>query len=140
MTWDYKHLVSGASIGMVMPQKLQPGHLRERSLTLHRCRCCSSWVAMLVIGVMKQIDIHPMHFAFISAAFFAFHLLLAYLADQLRIHLGVRAICRRVGVSGGELLALDLSAIALPSATRAWRKSCIWFCFPLPSSSKGRPD
>ena len=83
MTWDYKHLVSGASIGMVMPQKLQPGPLAGEIAYFAPVSLLFFMVAMLVIGVMKQIDIHPMHFAFISAAFFAFHLLLAYLADQL---------------------------------------------------------
>ncbi len=83
LTWDYKHLVSGASIGMVMPQKLQPGPLAGEIAYFAPVSLLFFMVAMLVIGVMKQIDIHPMHFAFISAAFFAFHLLLAYLADQL---------------------------------------------------------
>ncbi|MDP1681265.1 MAG: inner membrane CreD family protein [Burkholderiales bacterium] len=83
LTWDYKHLVSGANIGMVMPQKLQPGPLAGQIAFFAPLSLLFFMVAMLVIGVMKQIDIHPMHFAFISAAFFAFHLLLAYLADQV---------------------------------------------------------
>ena len=83
LTWDYKHLVSGANIGMVMPQKLQPGPLAGEIAYFAPMSLLFFIVVMLVIGVMKQIDIHPMHFAFISAAFFAFHLLLAYLADQL---------------------------------------------------------
>mgnify|MGYP001580363524 CR=1 FL=1 len=83
LIWDYKHLVSGAKIGMVMPQKLQPGPLAGDIAYFAPVSLLFFMVAMLVIGVMKQIDIHPMHFAFLSAAFFAFHLLLAYLADQL---------------------------------------------------------
>ena len=83
LTWDYKHLVSGANIGMVMPQKLQPGPLAGQIAYFAPISLLFFMVAMLVIGVMKQIDIHPIHFAFISAAFFSFHLLLGYLADQL---------------------------------------------------------
>ena len=83
LAWDYKHLVSGANIGMIMPQKLQPGPLAGEIAYFAPMSLLFFIVVMLVIGVMKQIDIHPMHFAFISAAFFAFHLLLAYLADQV---------------------------------------------------------
>lgn len=83
LTWDYKHLVSGSNIGMIMPQKLQPGPLAGEIAYFAPVSLLFFIVVMLVIGVMKQIDIHPMHFAFISAAFFAFHLLLAYLADQV---------------------------------------------------------
>ena len=83
LTWDYKHLVSGANIGMIMPQKLQPGPLAGEIAYFAPISLLFFIVVMLVIGVMKQSDIHPMHFAFISAAFFAFHLLLAYLADQV---------------------------------------------------------
>ena len=83
LMWDYKHLVSGANIGMVMPQKLQPGPLAGQIAYFAPISLLFFMVAMLVIGVMKQIDIHPIHFAFISAAFFSFNLLLAYLADQL---------------------------------------------------------
>ena len=35
---------------------------------------------------MRDIDLHPMHYFFIASAFFAFHLLLAYLVDHLSIH------------------------------------------------------
>ena len=43
-------------------------------------------VVLLVLGVVKGVNLHPMHFFFLSAAFFAFHLLFAYLADQVDIH------------------------------------------------------
>src|SRR5262249_19158999 len=35
---------------------------------------------------LKKIRLHPMHYFFISAAFFSFHLLLAYLVDHISIH------------------------------------------------------
>jgi hypothetical protein len=83
LVWDYKRLVSGADIGMVMPQRLQPGPLAAQIAFFAPVSLLFFMVVMLVIGVMKKIDIHPMHFAFLAAAFFAFHLLLAYLADQV---------------------------------------------------------
>jgi inner membrane protein involved in colicin E2 resistance len=35
---------------------------------------------------MRNIELHPMNYFFLGGAFFAFHLLLAYLADHLDIH------------------------------------------------------
>jgi inner membrane protein involved in colicin E2 resistance len=41
---------------------------------------------MVILGVLRSQNLHPMNYAFLSAAFFAFHLLLAYLVDHLSIH------------------------------------------------------
>jgi inner membrane protein involved in colicin E2 resistance len=35
---------------------------------------------------MRGIDLHPMNYFFLAAAFFSFHLLLAYLVDHVSIH------------------------------------------------------
>lgn len=35
---------------------------------------------------IRGIDLHPMNYAFLAAAFFAFHLLMAYLVDHISIH------------------------------------------------------
>jgi len=42
---------------------------------------------LMVLGILSGESLHPMHFFFLSAGFFAFHLLLAYLVDHLDIHL-----------------------------------------------------
>ena len=41
---------------------------------------------MVMVGTTSGPLLHPMHFWFIAAAFFAFHLLLAYLVDHVSIH------------------------------------------------------
>jgi inner membrane protein involved in colicin E2 resistance len=41
---------------------------------------------MFTIVILKKIPLHPMHYLFISAGFFAFHILLAYLVDKIDIH------------------------------------------------------
>lgn len=83
LVWDYQHLISGTGIGLLMPQKLQPGPLAGQIAMFAPISLLFFMIVMFVIGIIKRIDIHPMHFAFISAGFFAFHLLLAYLADQV---------------------------------------------------------
>jgi inner membrane protein involved in colicin E2 resistance len=41
---------------------------------------------MFIITTMRGIELHPMNYFFLAAAFFSFHLLLAYLVDQVSIH------------------------------------------------------
>jgi hypothetical protein len=86
LTWDFKRLVTGASITMLMPQKLQPGPLASQIAAFAPVSLFFFIVVLLTIGVVRGIDVHPMHFFFLAAAFFAFHLLFAYLADQVAIH------------------------------------------------------
>jgi len=42
---------------------------------------------LFIITTLRRIDLHPMNYFFLAAAFFAFHLLLAYLVDHISIHL-----------------------------------------------------
>jgi inner membrane protein involved in colicin E2 resistance len=42
---------------------------------------------MFVTSTLRGIDLHPMNYLFFAAAFFSFHLLLAYLVDHISIHL-----------------------------------------------------
>jgi inner membrane protein involved in colicin E2 resistance len=55
---------------------------------------------------MYQIDIHPMHYLFVAAGFFAFHLLLSYLVGLVNLHLSfiVSAVIS-VGLVTGYLAA-----------------------------------
>jgi inner membrane protein involved in colicin E2 resistance len=41
---------------------------------------------MFIITTVRGIELHPMNYFFLAAAFFAFHLLLAYLVDHVDIH------------------------------------------------------
>jgi hypothetical protein len=87
--WEFRRLVSGVTLSIVMPEKLQPGPLASQISMFAPVSLFFFIVVMLTIGVVKRIELHPMHFFFLSAAFFAFHLLhllFAYLADQVSIH------------------------------------------------------
>jgi len=87
LTWSYKNLVSGYQIAMVMPEKLQPGPLAGRISLFAPVSLFFFFFIMLIITTMRGIDLHPMNYFFLAAAFFSFHLLLAYLVDHVSIHL-----------------------------------------------------
>ncbi len=86
LKWEFRRLVSGVNIAIVMPEKLQPGPLAGEIAQFAPLSLFFFIVVLLTIGVVKGIDIHPMHFFFLAAAFFAFHLLFCYLVDLISIH------------------------------------------------------
>ena len=86
LTWQYSNLVSGFQIGMTMPTKLQPGPLAGEISYAAPVSLFFFFFLMFTITTLRQIDLHPMHYFFLATAFFAFHLLLAYLVDQISIH------------------------------------------------------
>ena len=86
LTWSYKNLLSGYQIAMAMPEKLQPGPLAGRISFFAPVSLLFFFFLMLIITTLRGIDLHPMNYFFLAAAFFSFHLLMAYLVDHISIH------------------------------------------------------
>ncbi len=86
LTWQYSNLVSGFQIGMTMPQKLQPGPLAGDISYAAPVSLFFFFFLIFIITTLRNIDLHPMNYFFLATAFFAFHLLLAYLVDHISIH------------------------------------------------------
>src|SRR5256886_13620887 len=87
LEWTYKNLVSGYQIAMTMPEKLQPGPLAGRISFFAPVSLFFFFFLMLIITTSRGIELHPMNYFLLAAAFFSFHLLLAYLVDHVSIHL-----------------------------------------------------
>jgi hypothetical protein len=86
LVWQFDHLLTGRHIGMDLPNRLNPGPLTARITYFAPVSLLFFLTVMVILGVLKGESLHPMHYAFLSAAFFAFHLLLAYLVDHLSMH------------------------------------------------------
>jgi len=86
LEWRYRNLVSGFPIAMRMPEKLQPGPLAGQISFFAPVSLFFFLFVMFLIATLRRIALHPMHYFFLAAAFFAFHLLLAYLVDHVSIH------------------------------------------------------
>ena len=97
LTWAYKNLLTGYEIGMELPEKLQPGPLAGRISYFAPVSLLFFFFLMFIITTLRGIDLHPMNYFFLAGAFFAFHLLLAYLVDQISIYAGF-AICSAVSI------------------------------------------
>jgi hypothetical protein len=86
LSWNYNNVVTGFPIAMVMPEKLQPGPLVGEISVFAPVSLFFFFFLMFIITLLRGIDLHPMNYFFLAGAFFAFHLLMAYLVDHLSIH------------------------------------------------------
>ena len=98
LVWESKNLLSGFQIGMIMPEKLQPGPLAGRISYFAPVSLLFFFFLLFIITTLRGIELHPMNYFFLACAFFAFHLLLAYLVDHISIHTAF-AICSVVSLA-----------------------------------------
>ena len=96
--WQFESLVTGQRIGMDPPDKLNPGPFAARVTFFAPVSLLFFVTVMVILGVLRRRSLHPMNYLFLAAAFFAFHLLLAYLVDHLNLHLSF-AIASAVSVA-----------------------------------------
>jgi inner membrane protein involved in colicin E2 resistance len=97
LTWSFKNLLSGFQIGMTLPEKLQPGPLAGQISYFAPVSLFFFFFLMFIITTLRKIELHPMNYFFLACAFFAFHLLLAYLVDHVSIHVAF-VICSLVSI------------------------------------------
>jgi inner membrane protein involved in colicin E2 resistance len=97
LTWEYSNTLTGAKIGMITPQKLNPGPWTSRVTATAPVSLFLFFFLMFVFTTLKKVKIHPMNYFFVAAAFFSFHLLLSYLVDHISIHMAFW-ICSAVSI------------------------------------------
>jgi hypothetical protein len=86
LIWKYASLVSGRPIGIIMPKPANPGPLAARITFFAPVSLLFFFAALLLLTATRNVNLHPMHYGFLAAAFFAFHLLISYLADRVDIN------------------------------------------------------
>ena len=84
--WQFASLAGGQRIGLTAPNRLNPGPLASRITFFAPVSLLFFCTVMVILGIMRGRSLHPMNYFFLAAAFFAFHLLLAYLVDHLDIN------------------------------------------------------
>jgi hypothetical protein len=87
LDWSFASLVTGQRVGVDLPNKLNPGPVAARITFFAPVSLLFFLTVMVILGALRGQSLHPMNYFFLCAAFFAFHLLLAYLVDHVSIHL-----------------------------------------------------
>lgn len=87
LEWTFNNLVSDFDIGVQMPSKLNPGPLASRMSYFAPVSLLFFFTTLVVLGAVNDKNLHPMHYFFLGASFFSFHILFAYLVDHLLLEL-----------------------------------------------------
>ena len=66
-----------------MPQKLNPGPFAARLSYFAPVSLLFFFAVLLILGAVKDVRLHPVHYLFLAAAFFSFHLLFSYMVDHV---------------------------------------------------------
>jgi hypothetical protein len=85
LTWRFANLVTGQRIGLDLPNLPNPGPLASRITFFAPVSLLFFFTVLVMVGVTTGANLHPMNYFFLGAAFFAFHLLLAYLVDHVSV-------------------------------------------------------
>lgn len=119
LNWDYPDVIGAQPIGMDLPKVLNAGPVAARISFFAPVSLVFFFAVLLILGSVRNINLHPMNYFFLAAGCFAFQLLFAYLVDVMPIHLSfvLSAIVSMILVSG-YLHAVGgraLSSIAIPA-------------------------
>jgi hypothetical protein len=85
LDWRYSRLMTANGIGLTIPSPMQPGPLASRITFWAPVALLFYFFVLLIITKLRGVDLHPVNYFFLACAFFAFHLLLAYLVDRISI-------------------------------------------------------
>jgi hypothetical protein len=83
LEWRFESLVTGQGIGMDLPDRQNPGPLVARMTFFAPVSLLFFMTVLVMLGLLHGRSLHPVHYFFLAAAFFSFHLLLAYLVDHM---------------------------------------------------------
>lgn len=88
--WEFDRLLPARNrvVGIVMPSRPAAGMLAARIADFAPVSLFFFLTVMVTIQLLRNFRLHPINYLLIAAAFFAFHILLAYLVDHVTIHVG----------------------------------------------------
>lgn len=81
--WNFDSLITSSSMGVQMPEKLNPGPLAARVTFFAPVSLLFFFFVISMLAITSERELHPMHYFLLGCAFFAFHLLFAYTVDHL---------------------------------------------------------
>jgi len=84
--WHFENRSTRERIGIEMPSRENAGPIAARMSFHAPVSLLFFFTVMFTIMILKKVPLHPMHYLFISAGFFSFHILMAYLVDHVDIH------------------------------------------------------
>lgn len=119
LEWSYPDVISAPAIGMDMPKVLNAGPVASRISFFAPVSLLFFFTVLMILGMMKNANLHPVNYFFLAAGFFAFQLLFAYLVDLVPLTLSfviasvvsLLLVCGYVAAIGGRRMLV----VAVPA-------------------------
>lgn len=107
LTWSYPDVVGAQTIGMDMPNVLNPGPVATRISFFAPISLLFFFAVLLLMSLVMGVNLHPVNYFFLASGAFAFQLLFAYLVDLIPLTLAfiIAAAVSLALVSGYLFLA-----------------------------------
>jgi len=121
LRWQADDLLTRQDVAVTMPERLNPGPLAARMSFFAPVCLGFFFVLVTSIGILRRVEIHPMHYLFVTAGFFAFHLLFAYQVDLIDVH-----------------LAFAISALVSVGLVVVYLRAALGPGFPWPAAALGQ--
>ena len=83
LVWQYSDVIGAHSIGMDMPAVINPGPVAARITFFAPVSLLFFFSVLVLLGIVRKVNLHPMNYFFLAAGCFAFQLLFAYLVDLI---------------------------------------------------------
>ena len=83
LNWDYSDVIGASAVGMAMPAVTNPGPVAARMTFFAPVSLLFFFSVIVILGAVKNVDLHPMNYFFLAAGCFAFQLLFSYLVDLI---------------------------------------------------------
>jgi hypothetical protein len=109
--WRFTHLLSADDIAVELPRMLNPGPLAAKITFFGPVGLLFFFFVVAMVARVRTVSLHPMHYFFLGTGFFAFHLLFAYLVDQL-------PLVASFGLAAGVSVFLVVSYVRLVAGGR----------------------
>ncbi|HEY2342932.1 MAG TPA: hypothetical protein VGH90_07885, partial [Chthoniobacteraceae bacterium] len=85
LVWNYADVLGANAISMSMPSVTNPGEVAGRMTFFAPVSLLFFFSVLVVVGMKRGTNLHPMNYFFLAAGCFAFQLLFGYLADLVSI-------------------------------------------------------
>jgi len=119
LTWNYPDVIRPQHIAMQIPEIKDAGLIASKVSFFAPVSLLFFFAIMVIFGLIKGTNLHPMNYVFMAAGFFSFHLLFAYLANLVPLHLAfVIAASVSLALIGSYIKAIGgkkLMKIAIPA-------------------------
>lgn len=87
LVWALNNTLAKKDVGLIIPNRVNPGYIAAKATFFGGVPLLFYFFILILVMIREKVNIHPMNFFFLAAAFFSFHLILSYFSNHINIYL-----------------------------------------------------